>query len=478
MNATADVGVIGLGVMGWNLARNLRERGFQVAVWERDEAVVRKFAQGFGDSFTVCRTIQSLAGAVKRPRALLLLVPAGDAVDDVLAALNPLLERDDVVVDLGNSHFRHTTHRAKALAAHQVAFIGAGMSGGREGALGGACIMAGGTERAWKKVEGRLQAIAARVDGRPCCALLGPDGAGHFVKTVHNGIEYAAMQIIAEAYHLCRVLLGMDFSEMAVLFSTWNQGRLASFLMEITVEILGARDPESGEPLLDAIFDRAHQKGTGRWAAEAAMDLEVPAPTLSAAVSARAVSVLKEERLEAATCYPDPPVLKEGREQVVADLEHALHAAMISAYAQGFALMAAASRAYEWNLDLATVATIWRGGCIIRAGILETIRQAFGRQPELPNLLLSPVVRGGMAEDAAGWRRLTSVAVLHGVPIPAMAATHAYFESYRSGQLWANMIEAQRDRFGGHGFDRVDRPGRFHGAWEADKDRRSSPKDS
>ena len=396
------------------------------------------------------------------------MVKAGDAVDAQIAALQPLLATGDMIIDGGNSHYADTMRRERAAAGPGLGFLGAGVSGGEAGARHGPSIMVGGAASAFGRVQPMFEAIAARIDDVPCCARLGPDGAGHFVKMLHNGIEYADMQLIAEVYALLRGPGGMAVAELQATFAAWNEGELDSYLIEITAAILGTEDPETEGPLVDVILDRAGEKGTGRWASVAALDLGVPAPTIAAAVFARALSALKPERVAAAPLFPRERAPFAGdRSRLAATLHDALLAAKLGAYAQGFAVIAGASRAHDWSVDAAEVARIWRGGCIIRARFLDRVAAAFRGEPALANLLLDPYFRDRMTAAEGALREAVGLAAAHGVPVPALASALAYFDGYRSAQLPANLIQAQRDYFGAHTFERTDRPGAFHFDWPA-----------
>jgi len=459
--------------MGENLALNLERRGFVVAVYNRTVGKVDRFLGGraAGRKILGCHSLRELAAALRRPRRVLLLVQAGQPVDDLLRRLLALLEPGDVVIDGGNSHFQDTRRRVRAAAARGIHLVGAGISGGEEGALNGPAIMPGGAPQAWPLVKDLLQGIAARApDGSVCCEWVGGDGAGHFVKMVHNGIEYADMQMIAEAYSLMEQGLGLDAGRMRRVFAQWNRGNLNSYLIEVTREVLGAPDSQTGRPLLEVILDTAGQKGTGMWAVREALELGVPATIMAEALFARGLSALKEERVRAATRLRGPrPACAGDREEFIGRLGQALYASKICGYAQGFHLLRAAAARYRWNLDLAGIALLWRAGCIIRAGFLDRIRRAFVRDPGLPNLLLDPYFRAALSRAQTGWRKAVATAADLGIPTPALAGALAYYDGYRSGRLPANLIQAQRDYFGAHGFERVDRPRGefFHGDWSA-----------
>lgn len=465
----ADVALIGLAVMGQNLALNLADRGYRVAVWNRNPEVTRRFAgseAAAGRSLVPHESLETLVAGLARPRVLLLMVKAGAPVDGQIAALQALLEPGDIIIDGGNSLFEDTRRRAATLAETGLRFLGCGVSGGEEGARHGPSMMPGGDHDAYAHVAPMLQAIAARVDDEPCCTFIGADGAGHYVKMVHNGIEYADMQLIAEAYVLLRDVLRLDYPTLQSTFAGWNRGDLDSYLMEITADILGRSDPVTGQPMVEVILDKAGQKGTGTWTAQSALALGVPAPTIAEAVFARCISALKDERLAAAAMLPGPQDGSVGDLRAgIEDVRAALYASKICAYAQGFAMMRAAAREFGWTLDLGAIAMIWRGGCIIRAHFLQRIKEAYDRDPDLPNLLLDPYFRDIVTVGQAGWRRVVATAVAQGVPAPGFGSALAYYDSYRTGRLSANLIQAQRDYFGAHTFERTDGPGAFHMDW-------------
>jgi 6-phosphogluconate dehydrogenase len=470
MASQAEIGLIGLGVMGQNLALNIADHGFAIAVYNRTAARTEAFAaseEARTRRVVPCATLEDLARALRSPRALILMVKAGTATDEQIEALLPLLEPGDIVIDGGNAHYEDTIRRERALAARGLRLLGTGISGGEEGARHGPSIMAGGALEAYARVGPVLEAIAAKVDGAPCCAHVGPDGAGHFVKTIHNGIEYADMQLIAETYALMKDGLGLGHPEMRAAFAAWNRGDLGSYLIEITADILGKRDPETGAPMVDVILDRAGQKGTGGWAVAAALDLGVPTPTIAEAVAARSLSAAKDERVDAATHLGGPAADPPGTALDLDTLRDALLAAKIAAYAQGFALMAAASREHGWGLDLGTIAATWRGGCIIRARFLDWIKDAYEREPALANLMLSPRFVAALARTQRSLRAAVALAAHRGVAAPGLGSALAYYDGYRSARLPANLIQAQRDYFGAHTYERVDRPGRFHSDWSA-----------
>jgi 6-phosphogluconate dehydrogenase len=468
--STADIGVIGLAVMGENLILNMESRGFTVACYNRTASKVEAFVQGRakGKKIIGCLTLEDFCRTLRRPRKVMLMIKAGAAVDQQIEALLPHLEPGDVIIDGGNSLFSDSRRRAAALAARGLLFVGTGVSGGEEGALTGPSLMPGGHAEAWPLVQPIFQAIAARVDGAPCCDWIGSDGAGHFVKMVHNGIEYGDMQMIAEAYALLRGALGLSADELAGIFRDWNGGELNSYLVEITADILAKKDEETGQPLLDVILDAAGQKGTGKWTSQTALDLGAAAPTMAEAVFARCISAIKEERVAAAALLTGPAQRTvSNRTAFIEAVRRALYASKICSYAQGFQIMRAAAAEYGWKLNYGSIAMIWRGGCIIRAQFLERIKDVFNKQPDLANLLLAPYFRKALKRGQAGWRRAVVTAVRLGIPAPAFSSALAYYDAYRSGQLPANLLQAQRDYFGAHTYERTDKPrGRFfHTNW-------------
>jgi 6-phosphogluconate dehydrogenase len=466
----ADIGLIGLGVMGANLALNIAEKGFRIAVYNRTVERVDGFVGEAGDlaaRIVPCRTLQALADAIKPPRPIIIMVKAGEAVDEQIAQLQPFLGRDDIVIDAGNANFRDTLRRVAALKDGGPRFIGMGVSGGEEGARHGPSIMAGCEQDSYDRVSNVLTAIAAKYHGEPCAARVGPDGAGHFVKTIHNGIEYADMQMIAEVYGLMRDGLGMPAAEMADVFAGWNDGPLDSYLIEITGKVLAANDADTGRPVVDIILDSAGQKGTGRWAVIEAQMMGVPATAIEAAVAARSISALGRERKDAEALYGRgySKLGRLDRGEFVRVLEAALLAGKISAYAQGFAVMAAASEEFGWNLPMAAIARIWRAGCIIRSQFLDTIATAYEEGAAARNLLLTETFAAMMRDNIRSLRAVVAQAALNGHAMPALGSALAYFESYTSARGTTNLVQAQRDFFGAHGFKRLDRDGDFHGPW-------------
>jgi len=466
----AKFGVFGLAVMGQNLARNIARHGFPVALYNRTGSRTEHFVQEFGKEgdFTPAGSPADLVAAIEHPRPILLMVKAGAPVDDAIGELLPHLEAGDIVIDGGNSFFRDTQRRTREMEAKSLRFIGAGVSGGEEGALEGPSIMPGGTREAYAEVEPILSAIAAQVDGTPCCAYIGPDGAGHYVKMVHNGIEYADIQLIAESYDLLRHATGLEAGELAEVFRTWNEGDLESYLIEITSQVLAKVDAGSGRPLVDVILDEAAQKGTGKWSSQSALDLGVPTTSISEAVFARFLSAEKEQRVAASRVLPGPNGGRRSPETIVDAVRDALYASKIVAYAQGFEQLAAASQEEGWELDLGTLATIWRGGCIIRARFLNRIRDAYAEDPELQNLLLAPYFVEGLSRCQQAWREVAALAVELGIPTPAFSSALAYYDGYRRERSPAALIQGLRDFFGAHGYRRIDRPGDFHTRWAQD----------
>jgi 6-phosphogluconate dehydrogenase len=463
------MGVVGLGVMGASLARNIESKGFPVVGYDLDAKKTEAFLDGpaKGRAIAGVNRPERLMEALERPRRVLMMVPAGAPVDSVIAHLQPYMEPGDILIDGGNSHFLDTDRRSDALKAAGFRFVGAGVSGGEEGALLGPAIMPGGPRDAWDALAPIFRAIAAKADdGEPCVDYMGPKGAGHYVKMVHNGIEYGDMQLIAETYDLLHRGTGLPAGELADVFDEWNAGELRSYLVEITARILRRIDEDTGRPLVDAILDEAQQKGTGKWMSQNAFDVGAPIPTVNAAVEARILSSLKRERETASGILRGPrPEGRADRDRLVAAARQALYACKITSYAQGLALLRIASVEYDYGIEPGTVAKIWRAGCIIRASLLEDIRRAFARDAALVNLLLDGAFRDAMAERQEGWRHVVQSAVGMGIPVPAMSASLAYYDSYRSARLPANLTQAQRDFFGAHTYRRVDREGTFHTEW-------------
>jgi 6-phosphogluconate dehydrogenase len=465
----ADIGLIGLAVMGQNLVLNMDDHGFTVAVYNRTVAKVDDFlAQGArGTKIMGAHSLPELVGMLKKPRRVMLLVQAGPAVDDFIGQLIPLLSQGDIIIDGGNSNYNDTIRRTAHVEAQGLLYIGTGVSGGEEGARRGPSIMPGGSPAAWKHVKPIFQAIAAKVDGQPCCDWVGENGAGHYVKMVHNGIEYGDMQLICEAYQLMRDGLGMKAARMHEVFADWNCRELDSYLIEITRDILAYKDAD-GRPVVDRILDTAEQKGTGKWTGISALDMGIPLTLIAEAVLGRALSSLKDERVAASKVLSGPnPRMRGDSRAFIGDLEQALYAAKLISYTQGYMLMAAAAKQYGWNLNYGGIALMWRGGCIIRSVFLGKIKEAFERNPKLTNLLLDPYFSKQIQSAQAAWRRVVAKAVQKGIPAPAMGSALAFFDGYRRESLPANLLQAQRDYFGAHTYQRVDKPRGeyFHTNW-------------
>ncbi len=468
MKKLADIGLIGLAVMGENLVLNMERNGFTVAVYNRTVEKVDKFisGRGKGKNFIGTHSIEEFVKSLERPRKVMMLVKAGKAVDDFIEQLLPWLEKGDIIIDGGNSHFPDSIRRTKYVESKGLLFIGTGVSGGEEGALNGPSIMPGGSKEAWPHVKPIFQAISAHVNGEPCCDWVGEDGAGHFVKMVHNGIEYGDMQLICEAYHIMKSVLGMSTDEMYEVFKEWNTGELDSYLIEITRDILGYK--ENGEALVEKILDTAGQKGTGKWTAVAALDVGVPLTLIGEAVFARILSSQKDERVTASKILQGPAVKFTGnKKQFIEDIKQALYASKIISYAQGYVLMRDAAKEYKWNLNNGGIAQMWRGGCIIRSAFLGKITEAFKTNPDLVNLVLDPFFKEKLHAAQDGWRRVVSAAFMNGIPVPTFASALAYYDGYRSERLPANLLQAQRDYFGAHTYERVDKPRGefFHTNW-------------
>jgi 6-phosphogluconate dehydrogenase len=466
----ADIGLIGLAVMGENLILNMESRGYTVAVFNRTVDKVEKFLAGRAKGKKIIGThnLRELVQSLKAPRKVMMMVKAGQPVDDLIAELTPLLEKGDILIDGGNSHFPDTIRRTKAVEDKGLLYIGTGVSGGEEGALKGPSIMPGGSKAAWPHVKPIFQAIAAKVeDGTPCCDWVGDDGAGHFVKMVHNGIEYGDMQLISESYQIMKELLGMSADEMHEVFKVWNTGELDSYLIEITRDILAFKDAD-GTPMVDNILDTAGQKGTGKWTGVTAMDLGIPLTLISEAVFARCLSATKEERVAASKILRGPtPKFTGDRKAFIADIEKALYASKIVSYAQGYELLRAAAGEFKWDLSYGGIALLWRGGCIIRSTFLGRIKEAYDKNPKLTNLLLDPFFQRTIESAQEGWRRVVATAATNGIWIPATATALTYYDGFRNGRLPANLLQAQRDYFGAHMYERIDKPrGQFfHTNW-------------
>jgi 6-phosphogluconate dehydrogenase len=463
------IGVVGLGVMGGNLALNIEHHGFPVAGYDLNAAKVRAFLDGPAAAKQIVGVDSpaSLMAALEKPRRVLMMVPAGAPVDSVIAHLRPHLEPGDILIDGGNSWFLDTERRSRELAADGFNFVGMGVSGGEEGALRGPSIMPGGQREAYNALAPILRAIAAKAaDGEPCVEYMGPGGAGHYVKMVHNGIEYGEMQLIAESYDLLSRGFGLSAAELHDVFASWNTGEMASYLLEITAAIFTRLDPDTGQPLVDVILDEAAQKGTGKWTSQNALDIGAPIPTIDAAVESRILSAFKPQRVEAAGVLRGPsPRFAAAREHLIPAIRDSLYASRITAYAQGLALLAVASEEYKYDFKPGDIARIWRAGCIIRAALLEDIMAAFARNPRLGNLLLDAQFASAIERHEPSWRFVIQAGVAHGIPVPATSASLAYYDAYRSARLPANLTQAQRDYFGAHTYRRLDRPGVFHTDW-------------
>lgn len=466
-----DIGLIGLAVMGENLALNMESKGFSVAVFNRTTSVVDDLmaGRGAGKSMLGCHSLQELVQSLSRPRKIMLMVKAGPAVDSLIEQLAPLLSSGDVLIDGGNSHFPDTERRTREVEAKGLMYIGTGVSGGEEGALKGPSMMPGGSNAAWPLVKEIFQAIAAKVGPNaeiPCCDWVGPRGAGHYVKMVHNGIEYGDMQLICEAYALLKQGLGLSNDQLYDVFSEWNRGDLDSYLIEITRDIFSVIDPDTNGHLVDLIMDKAGAKGTGKWMSQHALDLGVPSTLVTEAVYARSLSALKSARVRASHALKGPAGRYEGKpKEFIEQVRQALYASKICSYAQGFAQMQAAATEFDWPLDYGSIALLWRGGCIIRARFLERIKDAFNTDPNLENLLLAPYFQDVVNRTQSAWRTVVMTALKLGIPVPAFTTALTYFDGYRSERLPANLLQAQRDYFGAHTYERVDKPGVFHTDW-------------
>ena len=469
MAKLADIGLIGLAVMGENLVMNMESKGFTVAVFNRTTSKVTNFVEGRakGKNIIGCYSIEELAQNLAKPRKVMMMVKAGEAVDNMIEQLLKVLEPGDIIIDGGNSHFPDTARRTAYVESKGLYYIGTGVSGGEEGALKGPSMMPGGSPEAWPYVKPIFQSICAHVNGEPCCDWVGENGAGHFVKMVHNGIEYGDMQLICEAYQLMRDYLGMSADEMHEVFKKWNEGVLDSYLIEITTDILAKKDTD-GQPLVDKILDTAGQKGTGKWTAIAALDEGVPLTLIGEAVFARCLSAMKSERVEASKEYARTiPAFTGDKAEMVEAIRQALYASKIISYAQGYTLMRTAAKTYGWNLNYGGIALMWRGGCIIRSVFLGKIKEAFDKNPDIANILLDPYFCDKLAEAQQGWRNVLGQAIVNGVPAPTLSAALEYYDGYRCGRLPANLLQAQRDYFGAHTYERTDRPRGefFHTNW-------------
>jgi 6-phosphogluconate dehydrogenase len=468
---TCDIGLIGLAVMGENLVLNMESKGFHVAVFNRTVKVVEDFeaARGKGKNFVFARSLQEFVAALKRPRKAQIMVKAGAPVDAVIDQLVPLLEPGDIIIDGGNSLWTDTQRREKALKEKGIHFFGVGVSGGEEGALKGPSIMPGGSREGWEALAPIYQKIAAVAEGEPCCRHMGPDGAGHYVKMAHNGIEYGDMQLICEAYAILKAALNPSAEEFAQIFTEWNKGELNSFLIEITSKIFTRKDPETGKPIVDLVLDKAGQKGTGKWTVGHAIEMGVPLSVIGGAVEARILSSIKDERVAASAVLPGPTTkpYTGDRTELINAVRDALYASKIISYAQGFVQLGRASELYNWNLNFGDIASIWRGGCIIRAHFLNRITDAYRKKPDLKNLVLDPFFADILQRTQANWRKAVQTAIEYGVAVPSFGAALSYFDSYRSASLPANLLQAQRDYFGAHTYERVDKPAGqfFHYDW-------------
>ncbi|MFA5238659.1 MAG: NADP-dependent phosphogluconate dehydrogenase [Phycisphaerae bacterium] len=464
----ADIGLWGLAVMGQNLVLNMESKGFTVAVYNRTAERTKEFAEGEakGKNIIASYEVKDFIGQLARPRKVMIMVKAGKPVDMVIEQILPYLEKGDIIIDGGNSYFEDTIRRCKQIKDKGFLYIGTGVSGGEEGALKGPSIMPGGSKEAYKVVEPILTKISAQVDNQPCCTYIGDDGAGHFVKMTHNGIEYGDMQLICEAYYLMKNALGQTAEQMHDVFADWNKGELDSYLIEITTDILSKKDSETGKALVEVILDKAGQKGTGVWTSQSALTLGIAAPTIAEAVFARCISAIKDQRVAASKQLSGPSCRYAGdTAEFIKAIRDGLYASKICSYAQGFALMASAAKEYNWKLDFGKIAMIWRGGCIIRAHFLRRIKEAYDNNANIANLLLDPYFKK-IIEDAQGnWRKVVSTAAELGIPIPAFSSALNYYDSYRNPRLSANMIQAQRDYFGAHTYERIDKEGVFHTEW-------------
>lgn len=463
-----QIGVVGLAVMGKNLALNIESKGFSVALYNRSrEKTDELLAEAKGKNLVGAYSVEQFVQSLETPRKILIMVKAGQATDDTINQLVPYLSQGDILIDGGNAYFPDTQRRNTELEAKGFRFIGAGVSGGEEGALNGPAIMPGGQKDAYELVEPILTAISAKVNGDPCSTYIGEGGAGHYVKMVHNGIEYGDMQLIGEAYHLLKDVLGLNTSELHDIFTEWNNGELDSYLIEITADIFGKTDPETGKPMVDVILDSAGQKGTGKWTSQSALDLGVPLSIITESVFARFISAMKEERVAASKKLsgPETSEFDGDAKEFIEAVRKALYASKIASYAQGFAQMRAASEAYGWNLEYGNIAMIFRGGCIIRARFLQNIKDAYDRDPSLKNLFLDEYFSEIVGKYQGAWRNVIAIAVSRGIPIPAFSSALAYYDSYRSERLPANLLQAQRDYFGAHTFERLDQKGSFHFQW-------------
>lgn len=464
-----QIGVVGVGVMGKSLALNFESKGYSVALYDISKEKVNEIIEeNRGKNMVGTHMVEEFVNSLESPRKILLMVNAGEITDKAIDSLLPHLDKGDILIDGGNTYFVDTIRRNKRLAEEGINFIGAGVSGGEEGALKGPSIMPGGQKDAYEKVKDMLENISAKVNDEPCCSYIGPNGAGHYVKMVHNGIEYGDMQLICEAYFFLKQTLDLTAEEFHEIFAEWNKGELNSYLIEITADIFTKKDEETGKPLVDVILDTAGQKGTGKWTSQSALDLGISLPIITESVFARCISALKEERVHASKLLSGPkdkPALGIEKEELIEAVRQALYMSKICSYAQGFTQLKAASEEYDWNLDFGSISMLWRGGCIIRAAFLENIKEAYEKNTDLPNLLLDPYFKEIVESYQGGLRQIISSAVQQGIPVPAFSAAISYYDSYRTETLPANLLQAQRDYFGAHTYKRVDKEGTFHTKW-------------
>ncbi|PGC44886.1 phosphogluconate dehydrogenase (NADP(+)-dependent, decarboxylating) [Bacillus toyonensis] len=467
--AKLQIGVVGVGVMGKSLALNFESKGYSVALYDiSKEKVDEIIEENRGKNLVGTHIVEEFVNSLESPRKILLMVNAGEITDKAIDSLVPHLDKGDILIDGGNTYFNDTIRRNKRLAEEGINFIGAGVSGGEEGALKGPSIMPGGQKDAYEKVKDMLENISAKVNNEPCCSYIGPNGAGHYVKMVHNGIEYGDMQLICEAYFFLKQTLDLTAEEFHEIFAEWNKGELNSYLIEITADIFKKKDEETGKPLVDVILDTAGQKGTGKWTSQSALDLGISLPIITESVFARCISALKEERVNASKVLSGPKdkaAIGVEKAELIEAVRQALYMSKICSYAQGFTQLKAASEEYDWNLDFGSISMLWRGGCIIRAAFLQNIKEAYETNTELPNLLLNPYFKEIVESYQGGLRQIISMAVQQGIPIPAFSAAISYYDSYRTAKLPANLLQAQRDYFGAHTYKRVDKEGTFHTKW-------------